>query len=85
MDIQLKHVPIGSTVELGGDTEKRRLYVGDFHKDFGILWKTKEDHLNKKPWQVMIAESSRVKNVRLPDGFDVEHLDESIRSKFITQ
>lgn len=84
MDILLKHLPIGSVVELGGDTQKRRLYLGEISNGFGMLWKSKEDHISKKPWQVMTAKSSRVKNVELPAGFDIENMADCIRDKFTT-
>lgn len=84
MDILLKHLPIGSVVELGGDTQKRRLYLGEINNGFGNLWKSKEDYVSKKPWQVMTAESSRVKNVELPAGFDIENMADCIRDKFIS-
>jgi hypothetical protein len=84
MDILIKHIPTGSSVELGGDTQKRRLYLGEISNGFGMLWKSKEDHDNKKSWQVMAAESSRVKNVKLPEGFDIENMADCIRDKFVT-
>ncbi|TFW72070.1 hypothetical protein C3Y98_04510 [Methylotenera oryzisoli] len=84
MDILIKHIPTGSSVELGGDTQKRRLYLGEISNGYGMLWKSKEDYENKKSWQVMAAESSRVKNVKLPEGFDIENMADCIRDKFVT-
>jgi len=66
MDIKLKDVPVGTIVELGGDTEKRQLYVGEISNGFGKLWKSKQDHIQGKPWQVMAATSSRIKHYQLP-------------------
>ncbi len=74
MELTLKLIPIGSTLELGGDTMKRRLYLGEFKTGFGMLYKSKDDFNAKKPWLVMAEPSHRVKNVQLPAGFDIENI-----------
>lgn len=74
MDITLNHVPVGSVVELGGDTTKRRLYLGEIKQGFAVLYRTKDDCEQNKPWATMVVPSTRVKNVQLPQGFDVENI-----------
>jgi hypothetical protein len=74
MELTLKLVPIGSVVELGGDTLKRRLYLGGMQSGFGLLWKSKADFEANKQWQVMTEPSTRIKNVTLPAGFDKENI-----------
>jgi len=74
MELTLKHIPIGSTFELGGDTMKRRLYLGELKAGFGVLYKSKDDFDSKKPWIVMIEPSHKIKNVQLPAGFDIENI-----------
>jgi len=74
MELTIKHIPLGSTLELGGDTGKRRLYLGAIKNDFAALWKSKDDFEANKNWQVMVEPSTRVKNVQLPAGFDKENI-----------
>jgi hypothetical protein len=74
MELTLKLVPIGTTLELGGDTLKRRLYLGAMRSGFGLLYKNQEECEQAKPWLVMAEPSSRIKNVKLPVGFDVENI-----------
>lgn len=74
MELTLKHVPIGSVLELGGDTYKRRLYLGGMRSGYGLLWKSKAEFEANKQWQVMTEPSTRIKNVTLPEGFSVENI-----------
>lgn len=81
MDINFNHIPLGSVLELGGDTMKRRLYFGEVKNGFCVLWKTEHDFMTSKPWEVMAEPSSRIKNITLPIGFDKDSLLGWIRDR----
>ena len=74
MELNLKHIPLGSTLMLGGDTEKRLLYVGKIQQGFYALYKSQQEFMENKKWQVLAEPCTRIKNVTLPIGFDKENM-----------
>lgn len=60
--MQIKHAPLGSTLSLGGDIDKRRLIFGEIKNGFAVLFKSAED-MKLGRWETMVNLSTRVKNV----------------------
>ena len=58
----IKDVKIGSTVCLGGDSDKRKLIFGGIKNNMAMLFKNNADVVTGR-WETMVSLSHRVKNV----------------------